>query len=135
MTDHKVLYVDCERMPEFTSARNSLGLKMFSINILKCIYVLQFWWKLNIELLKPLHFVFCVIIIVILSMLCFSSFLAISYYMFPLVFLWSPWVLLRFPLSFSPISYFIFCGFNSCLLLDFLYLLEIWVFTSATFFK
>ena len=44
--DHKVLYVGCERMPGFTSARISLDLKKFSINILKCIF-LQFWWKLN----------------------------------------------------------------------------------------
>ena len=41
--DHKALYVRFERMPGFTPARNSLALKKFSINILKCIYVLQFW--------------------------------------------------------------------------------------------
>ena len=55
---HKVLYVGCERMPGFTSARISLDFKKFSINIPKCI-VLQFWWKLNTrKIVKtcPFHF-------------------------------------------------------------------------------
>ena len=102
--DHKVLYVGCERMPGFTSAHISLDLKKFSINILRCI-VLQFWWKLNIhtELLKPVHFIFCMIIMVISSMLCFPSFLTISYHfpwcfpMFPIVFLQFPQVFLLLP--------------------------------------
>ena len=71
--------------------------------------------QIHTELLKPARFVFCVIIMVIPSMLCFSSFLTISYCfpwcfrMFPLVFLRFPWVFLMFPLSVSPVSYFRFC--------------------------
>ena len=77
--------------------------------------ILQFWCKLNTSrILNPVRFAFCVIIIVIPSMICFPSFLTISYCfpscfrMFPLVFLRFPWVFLLFPLSVSTVSYFRF---------------------------
>ena len=66
-------------------------------------------------MLKPVRFVFFVIIMVIPGILCFLSFLTISYRfpwcfpMFPLVFLQFPQVFLLFPLSVSPVSYFRFC--------------------------
>ena len=49
-------------------------------------------------------------------MLCFPSFLTITYHfpwcfcMFPLVFLRFRWVILLIPLNISPVSYFRFCG-------------------------
>ena len=66
-------------------------------------------------MLKPVRFVFCMIIMVIPSMLCFPSFLTIScrfpwcFARFPLVFLRFPQVFLLFSLSVSPVSYFRFC--------------------------
>ena len=66
-------------------------------------------------MLKPVRFVFYVIIMVIPSILCYPSFLAISYRstwyfrMFPLVSLRFARVFLLFPLSVSPVSYFRFC--------------------------
>ena len=51
---------------------------------------------IHAELLKSVCFVFCVIIMVIPSVLCFSSFLTISY-RFPWCFRMSPLVFLRFP--------------------------------------
>ena len=68
-------------------------------------------------MLKPVRFVFCVIIMEICSILYFSSFVTISYHfpwyfrMLPLVFLRFPRVFLLFPLSVSPVFYFRFCEF------------------------
>ena len=67
-------------------------------------------------MLKPVHFVFWVIIMVNPLILCFPSFLTITYHfpwcfcIFPLVFLRFPWVILLIPLNISPVSYFRFCG-------------------------
>ena len=75
-------------------------------------------------MLKPVCFVFCVIIMVIPSMLCFPSFLTISYRfhwcfrMFPLVILRFRWVFLLFPLSVSPVSYFRFCDLYYAIILS-----------------
>ena len=52
--------------------------------------------QIQAELLKPVRFVFWLIIMVIPSMLCFPSFLTISY-RFPLCFRMFPLVFLRFP--------------------------------------
>ena len=80
--------------------------------------LLQFWCKfIHAELLKPVRFVFCVIIIVIPSMLRFPSFQTISYHfpwcfrMFLLVFVQFLQVFLLFPLSVSPVSFldFVIC--------------------------
>ena len=49
-------------------------------------------------MLKPVHFIFCVIIMVISSMLCFPSFLTISY-CFLGYFYWFPPVFPLFPIS------------------------------------
>ena len=89
-------------------------------------FSIKFWEFCNFganqiytELLKPARFVFCIIILVITSMLCFSSFLTISYcfllcfQIFPFLFLQFPWVFLLFPFSFSPVTYFRFCNLNS----------------------
>ena len=71
--------------------------------------------QIHADLLKPVHFIFCVIIMVIPSMICFPSFLTISYRfqccfcMFPLVFLPFPREFLLFPFTVSPIFYFRFC--------------------------
>ena len=79
---------------------------------------LQLWCKLNTRKIVKTDFVFCVIIMVISSMICFSSFLTISYRfpwcfgMFPLVFLQFRRVFLLFPLSASYVSYFKFCAEN-----------------------
>ena len=68
-------------------------------------------------MLKPVRFVFCVIIMEICSILYFSSFVTISYHfpwyfhMLPLVFLRFPRVFLLFLLSVPPVSYFRFCEF------------------------
>ena len=67
-------------------------------------------------MLKPVRFVFCVSIMVILSLICFPSFLTISYCfpwcfrLFFLVFLRFPRVFLQFNLNVSPVSYFRFCA-------------------------
>ena len=79
---------------------------------------LQLWCKLNTLKIVKTGFVFCVIMMVISSMICFSSFLTISYRfpwcfgMFPLVFIQFRRVLLLFPLSASHVSYFRFCTEN-----------------------
>ena len=83
--------------------------------IIKCREFCNFranW--IHTDLLKAVRFVFCVIILVIPSMLCFPSFLTISYRfpwcfrMFPLVFLRFPWVFLLFSLGVFPVFYFRF---------------------------
>ena len=67
-------------------------------------------------MLKPVRFVFCVSIMVIPSLICFPSFLTISYCfpwcfrLFFLVFLRFPRVFLQFNLNVSPVSYFRFCA-------------------------
>ena len=77
---------------------------------------LQFWCKLNTrEILKTCPFHFLVIIMVISSILCFRSFLTISYSfpwcfcMFPLMFLRFSRVFLLFPLSVCSVSDLRFC--------------------------
>ena len=86
---------------------------------IKCLKFYNFGAnQIHTELLKPAHFIFCIIIMLIPSMLCFSSFLTISYCfpwcfpMFPFLFLQFPWVFLLFPLSVSPVSYFRFYAGN-----------------------
>ena len=79
---------------------------------------LKFRFKLNTHKIvkaSPFpRFALCVIIMVIPLMLCFPSFLIISYHlpwcfhMFLLVFLQFPQVLLLFPFSVSHVSYFTF---------------------------
>lgn len=62
-------------------------------------------------MLRPVSFVFCVIIVMIPSMLCLPIFLTIShrfpwcFSMFPLAFLQFPRMLLPFPLSVSLVSF------------------------------
>ena len=82
---------------------------------------LQLWCKLNTRKIVKTGFVFCVIILVISLMICFSSFLTISYRFpwcfgmfrhFPLVFIQFRRVFLLFPLSASHVSCFRFCAEN-----------------------
>ena len=123
--NHKVLYVGRDRIPGFTSTRSSLDLQKFTMNnlirismylIYKKSRLLQFWYKLNTRrMVKTCPFRFCVFIMVIPRRYVPLSFVTISnrfpWYlrMFPLVFLRSRRVFLLFPLSVSPVSYFIFC--------------------------
>ena len=89
-------------------------------------------------MLKPVRFVFCVIIMVIPSILCYPSFLAISYRstwyfrMFPLVSLRFARVFLLFPLSVSPVSYFRFCLKRPLLLQCILFITHILVFSNCS---
>ena len=88
------------------------------LNLFKCKIsrFLQFWCKLNTRrFVKTCPFRFLRNYnSVIPSMLCFPSFLTISYrfswyfLMFPLVFLRFPRVFLQFPFNVSPVSYFRF---------------------------
>ena len=115
--DHKVLYVGCERMPGFTSAYNLLDLKKFSINILKCIYVLQFWWKLNTRRIVQ-TWAFC------FPRDYYGDTLDVIFPQFPNHFLPFPKVLPHVsPIvstissgvsTVSPVSYFRFCDYNPC---------------------
>ena len=82
---------------------------------------LKFWCKLNTRrIFKTCPFRFCMIKIMIPSMLSSPNFLTISYrfpwcfHMFPLAFLRFPWMFLLFPLSVSPVSHFRFCSFCVC---------------------
>ena len=76
------------------------------------IILVQIEYRQNLKLVR---FFFCVIIMVIPSVLCFPSFLTISYRflwcfrMFSLASLQSLQVFLLFPLSVSPVSDFGFC--------------------------
>ena len=85
-----MLYVGCERIPGFTLHAIYETCKSFHLIILnvfkyKMSRFLQFWSKLNTRgivktcLFRFLRDYFCVIITVIPSMLCFPSFLIISY--------------------------------------------------------
>ena len=100
-------------MSGFTSARNSLDLNKFSINILKCIYVLQFWWKLNTRgIVKTCPFRFLrdyygdTLDVMFLQ---FPNHFPWCFRMFPLVFLQFPREFQLFPLCISPVSFFRFC--------------------------
>ena len=83
--------------------------------LIKCRDFYNFWPnQIHAELLKPDRFVFCLINMVLPSMLCLPSFLTISYRfiwcfrMFLLAFLRFSLVFLLFSLSVSLVSYFRF---------------------------
>ena len=118
--NHKVLYVRCERIPEFNSPRNSLNFsQLIILNLFKytMLRFLQFWCKLNTRrILKhgPFRFL-CDYYTLVPSMLLFPGFVTISYHfpwcfrMFPLMFLRFLAMFLQFLHSVSPVSYFRFC--------------------------